>query len=154
MNTSIFNNLFWRIVIFLTILLIGYIFFRQPPNDLAGQIQQTAALNDQYSIFFLNPNRDSLLITGKLDKIDKQIFVKGQIKSLSKFKIQNVDIEFSYYSEKNIRLGKETLSIQKEFPQKSVVDFKKEGLTIPDDTKEIRIRILDQIKNRGYTPMN
>lgn len=151
MNNFSFINFFWRSVIFLTLLLVAYIFFRPNDPEIAGQKrQEPVSLNHQYNIFFLNPNRDSLFITGSVEKIDKQIFVNGQIKSLSKFKTKNVDIEFCYYSENNVRLGREILSLQKEIMPKALAGFRKEGLTIPDNTKEIRIRILDQVKKKGY----
>ena len=100
-------------------------------------------LPDQYDIYFINPSKDSIYITGKVQKIGKGIVVSGKIKSLAKIKLKGTEIEFAFFSENNIRLGREVISIQRDILPKTSFEFSKDGLTIPDDTKEIRIKIID-----------
>lgn len=145
MNSIKFFNIFWRLIIALTIVLVFYVFFRPSTTETikSGSLKETYLLDDQYDIYFINPSKDSIYITGKVQKIGKGIVVSGKIKSLAKIKLKGTEIEFAFFSENNIRLGREVISIQRDILPKTSFEFSKDGLTIPDDTKEIRIKIID-----------
>lgn len=137
-----FFNIILRVLIFATILLVAYLFFK--PDTLSPERARIKTsnleLDSRYDIYFVNPSKDSIYITGNLFKRDNRILVEGKIKSLSRTKLKYIDIEFKYFDENNILIGKESLTIQKVILPKSLNQFVKEGLTIPEGTVEIRIQ--------------
>lgn len=132
-----------RFLVIATIAVVVYIFFTPTENKIdpfSNAISSERFIND-YDIFFINPSKDSTYITGTFKEKNKVVMIEGKIKSFAPKKITIFDIEFTYYSKENKQVGKESLTIQKECLPKSTISFKKEGMTIPDETKEIRIEL-------------
>lgn len=136
-------NVFLRVLVFVTIALSVYVFVNSGnvinKNNLQSDVNMS--FYKKYDVFFINPGKDSTFVMATFSKENDIIIINGRIKSYATKKINLFDVEISYFSEENKQVGKESLTIQKECAPKSFIEFRKEGMTIPDETKEIRMKI-------------
>jgi len=142
------SKLLVNIFIFVILFVFGYRIYQRLDKPKYNIITDNGSdeydMSNKYDIFFINPSKDSLYITGNIRDNGTSKKMTERIKSMANKKMKKITVNFDYYSVENKFLGKENILLLKDCNSKQTIDFIKEGLTLPDNLKNIYISVVSE----------